>query len=65
MNRSTSQERMAAGLIINSVTRLLHEDKHKFVSIERPDGVIEMLFIPKEEKWIKRTGVIAQDVKEK
>ena len=40
--------------LINYVTTLLHENKHKVVTVKRPDEVIEILFIPteKESKWI-------------
>ena len=41
------------GALINYITTLYHEDKHKVVTIKRQDGVIEVLFIPteKESKW--------------
>ena len=49
MNKKISQSNMSNGIMINYITRLLLEDKLKFVEITRPDGVIEILFIPKEE----------------
>jgi hypothetical protein len=36
--------------LINYVTTLLHENKHKVVTVKRPDEVIEILFIPIEKE---------------
>ena len=45
-----SQQNMKIGVFINYITTLLHENKHKVVTIKRPDGVIEILFIPTEKE---------------
>ena len=38
------------GALINYITALLHENKYKANAIKRPDGVIEILFIPTEKE---------------
>ena len=51
MNRwEKSQHNMKTGAFINYITTLLHENKHKVVTVKRPDEVIEILFIPTEKE---------------
>ena len=45
-----SQQNMKIGAFINYITTLLHENKHKVVTVKRPDEVIEILFIPTEKE---------------
>ena len=54
-----SQNNIKKGVFINYITTLLHENKHKVVTVKRPDEVIEILFIPteKESKWQKNRDI--------
>lgn len=36
--------------VLNYVTTLFHENKHKAVTVKRPDEVVEILFIPIEKE---------------